>query len=293
MLDHLRAMAVFASVVRFGSFSEAAREFNVTTSAVSQQIRSLESDLGMVLLQRSTRKISLTEAGELFYRSATDMVTAAEIGWNQVACLRDEVFGNLTIATTTSAIGAYVMSALSDWLDDNKELSLRFVQKDKFCDLDYEPIDVMIGLTDRAPDDGVHQAKFGNVCQMLLASPKYLETQTLINGRDDLREHGFVALDDSPLLFADGKKINVASRVSTNDVNTALGLAVAGHGIVKANKLDATPFLERGELVPVLDEYALPSLYLVARLPNKEFQPAKVQRLLDVLAVRFATTSHA
>lgn len=289
MLDHLRAMAVFASVVRFGSFSEAAREFNITTSAVSQQIRSLESDLGMVLLQRSTRKISLTEAGELFYRSATDMVNAAEVGWNQVACLRDEVFGNLTIATTTSAIGAYVMSALSDWLDDNKELSLRFVQKDKFCDLDYEPIDVMIGLTDRAPDDGVHQAKFGNVCQMLLASPKYLEAQTTIDGRDDLCGHGFVALDDTPLLFADGKEVNTSSRISTNDVNTALGLAVAGHGIVKVNELDAKPFLERGELVPVLDEYALPSLSLVAKLPNKEFQPAKVQRLLDVLAVRFAT----
>lgn len=289
MLDHLRAMAVFAQVVRFGSFSEAAKEFNITTSAVSQQIRSLESDLGVVLMQRSTRKINLTEAGEVFYRSATDMVNAAEVGWNQVACLRDEVFGNLTVATTTSTIGVYVMSVLSDWLDDNKELSMRFVLQDACCDLDYEPIDVLIGLSDKSEADTHHQVRFNDISQMLLASPKYLEAQTTIDGRDDLCGHGFVALDDTPLLFADGKEVNTSSRISTNDVNTALGLAVAGHGIVKVNELDAKPFLERGELVPVLDEYALPSLSLVAKLPNKEFQPAKVQRLLDVLAVRFAT----
>lgn len=85
ILDNLRAMAVFVAVVRHGSFSGAAKELGITTSAVSQQIRSLENELGAVLLQRSTRKVSLTEVGELFHQSAMQMVAAAQMGWHQVS----------------------------------------------------------------------------------------------------------------------------------------------------------------------------------------------------------------
>lgn len=97
ILDNLRAMAVFVAVVRHGSFSGAAKELGITTSAVSQQIRSLENELGAVLLQRSTRKVSLTEVGELFHQSAMQMVAAAQMGWHQVSCFRDEIMGNLSI----------------------------------------------------------------------------------------------------------------------------------------------------------------------------------------------------
>jgi DNA-binding transcriptional LysR family regulator len=74
MLDNLRSMAVFAGVVERGSFSAAARDLGITTSAVSQQVRSLEQDMGVVLLHRSTRKLSLTEAGHAFFQSCQEMV---------------------------------------------------------------------------------------------------------------------------------------------------------------------------------------------------------------------------
>ena len=115
MLDNLRGMAVFASVVNHGSFSGSARELGITTSAVSQQIRSLENDLGVVLLHRSTRKLSLTEAGAGFYEAAKNVVSAAEQGKMRVNQLRDELAGSLRIATTPELGVNHVLPALSNW----------------------------------------------------------------------------------------------------------------------------------------------------------------------------------
>ncbi len=93
MLDQLRAMGVFACVVEKSSFSGAARELGITTSAVSQQIRSLEQEMEVVLLHRSTRKLNLTEAGQAFFHSCQEMLAAAERGKIRINELRDDLVG--------------------------------------------------------------------------------------------------------------------------------------------------------------------------------------------------------
>jgi DNA-binding transcriptional LysR family regulator len=113
MLDNLRSMAVFASVVERGSFSAAARDLGITTSAVSQQVRSLEHEMGVVLLHRSTRKLSLTEAGHAFFQSCQEMVEAAQRGRIRINELRDELIGDLRIATTPELGANHVVPALS------------------------------------------------------------------------------------------------------------------------------------------------------------------------------------
>ena len=143
MLDNLRGMAVFASVVRHGSFSGAAKELGITTSAVSQQIRSLENDLGVSLLHRSTRKLSLTEAGESLYSSATQMVKAAEQGRDSVIQLKDELSGSLRIATTPELAKAYLLPALSDWLVEHDNLSLNIISRDNL-DMIEDRVDVAL-----------------------------------------------------------------------------------------------------------------------------------------------------
>lgn len=100
MLDQLRAMGVFACVVEKSSFSGAARALGITTSAVSQQIRSLEHEMEVTLLHRSTRKLSLTEAGQTFFHSCQEMLAAAERGRTRINELRDDLVGELRIATT-------------------------------------------------------------------------------------------------------------------------------------------------------------------------------------------------
>lgn len=291
MLDNLRAMAVFVAVVRHGSFSGAARELDITTSAVSQQIRSLENELGAVLLQRSTRRVSLTEVGELFYDSAMKMVVAAEMGWHQASRLRDEVMGNLTIATTPQVACQYLMPALADWLAQNESLSLNFMVRGEELDMTHDRVDICVGFVDvkEANEEDKNDVLLAHIPQLLLASSDYLDGDAPIHNIDDLAEQDFILLDGNrTITFTTGETVAIKSRLTTNSSKIALKLAMSHQGIIKVNALDAQPFVQSGELKNVLAGHELPLLALVARLPDKEFQPIKVQRCLDILVKHFA-----
>ena len=173
MLDNLRGMAVFASVVGHGSFSGAARQLGITTSAVSQQIRSLEKDLGVVLLHRSTRKLSLTEAGASFYESAKDVVTAADQGRIKVNQLRDELAGSLRIATTPELGVNHILPALSTWMSAHDDLSIHFLADNHYIDMIDERADIAIRMSPQIKDSSVATYPLAEVKQMLVASPHY------------------------------------------------------------------------------------------------------------------------
>lgn len=291
LLDNLRAMAVFVAVVRHGSFSGAAKELNITTSAVSQQIRSLENELGAVLLQRSTRRVSLTEVGELFYQSALKMVMSAEMGWHQASRLRDDVMGNLTIATTPQVVCQYLMPALSDWLVQNESLLLHFMVRGEELDMTHDRVDICVGFVDakEVSEHDKNDVLLTYVPQLLLASGDYLDRHAPIRSIDDLAEQDFILLDGNrTITFATGETVAIKSRLSANSSKIALKPAMSHQGIIKVNVLDAKPFIQSGELKNVLAGHELPPLALVARLPDKEFQPIKVQRCLDILVKYFA-----
>lgn len=292
ILDNLRAMAVFVAVVRHGSFSGAAKELGITTSAVSQQIRSLENELGAVLLQRSTRKVSLTEVGELFHQSAMQMVAAAQMGWHQVSCFRDEIMGNLSIKTTPQLAHSHLVPALSDWLVQHQSLSLNFILGGEQLDLTYDRVDICVDFVDvgQVGEHGKSDILLAHVPQLLLASDGYLDRHTPIQNIADLSKHDFILLDDNhAITFTTGETIAMRSRLSTNSAKIALDLAMSHHGIIRINALDAKPFIQSGKLSCVLMGHELPPLALMARLSNKEFYPIKVQRCLDVLVKYFAS----
>ncbi len=188
MLDNLRGMAVFASVVRHGSFSGAAKELGITTSAVSQQIRSLENDLGVVLLHRSTRKLSLTEAGASFYESAKDVVAAAEQGRIRVNQLRDELAGNLRIATTPEIAVNHLLPALSSWMAAHDDLTIHFEADNQYVDLIEERIDIALRMTPAQNDTSVSMTPLTEVRQLLVASPDYLRQSGKITDPKALSE---------------------------------------------------------------------------------------------------------
>lgn len=288
MLDNLRGMAVFASVVRHGSFSGAAKELGITTSAVSQQIRSLELDLGVVLLHRSTRKLSLSEAGESLYTAALQMVKAVEQGRDSVSQLKDEIAGSLRIATSPEIAREYLISALSTWLDEHENLSLNLIARGEELDMIEDRIDLAIVLEENP--QGVTLTK---VKQLLLASPSYLDVHDAIGAPKDLSSHVFITHGDKQnenLEFQKGEdkfSIRVSSRLMSNNQAIALDLAAAGYGIVKSSELGAKALIESGELVPVLADYQLPTLTLGASTVAKEQMPTKAKKCLEMLIAYF------
>ena len=275
MLDNLRGMAVFASVVRHGSFSGAAKELGITTSAVSQQIRSLENDLGVVLLHRSTRKLSLTEAGASFYESAKDVVAAAEQGRIRVNQLRDELAGNLRIATTPEIAVNHLLPALSSWMAAHDDLTIHFEADNQYVDLIEERIDIALRMTPAQNDTSVSMTPLTEVRQLLVASPDYLRQSGKITDPKALSELqiiGISLLKDPMQLdltsVEGGKKTRVKlnSRIQTNNVMMATTLAKEGHGVVRLMSLDVQQELANGELVEVLPGYQLPSYMLYLSL---------------------------
>lgn len=288
MLDNLRSMAVFASVVRHGSFSGAAKELGITTSAVSQQIRSLETDLGVSLLHRSTRKLSLSEAGESLYNAAVQMVKAAEQGRDSVIQLKDEISGSLRIATTPELAKNYLLPALSSWLAEHDNLTLNLISRGDHADMIEDRIDLALVLS-----EGNQGLALASVKQVLVAAPSYLAGRDAIETPKGLTQHDVVLCSEKStenLEFRkNGEKTNVriSSRLYSNNANIALNLAREGYGILKTNEVMAKDLIASGELVVVLPEYDLPALTISAVTASKEQTPVKAQKCLEVLEAYF------
>ncbi len=296
MLDNLRGMAVFASVVGHGSFSGSARELGITTSAVSQQIRSLENELGVVLLHRSTRKLSLTEAGESFYEAAKDVVSAAEQGRIKVNQLRDELAGSLRIATTPELGVHHILPALSSWMAAHDDLSITYFADNRYVDMIDERIDIAVRMSPSIDDSTLSSHPLSDVRQMLVASPQYLRQHKKIETPKDLADHQLICIDImkdanyielSKTETSKKTRIKMNSRIQTNNVFMAMTLAKEGHGLIRIMEMDIKRELESGNLVEVLTGYQLPSFVLYAVTLNREQQPAKITRCLEVLKKYF------
>ncbi|WP_109440869.1 LysR family transcriptional regulator [Acinetobacter haemolyticus] len=297
MLDQLRAMGVFACVVEKSSFSGAARDLGITTSAVSQQIRSLEQEMDVTLLHRSTRKLSLTEAGQAFFLSCQEMLAAAERGKIRINELRDDLVGDLRIATTPELGALHVVPALSHWMSAHKGLAVHFEADHRYIDLISERIDIAIRMSLKVDDPQLTVVPLARVDQILVASPSYLNQSPPITRPEDLNHHELlpVTLMQNFQHFAfrhglSGESVNVEmqTRLGTNNVFVAKSLCQQGLGIARILYMDVQKELVNGSLVEVLPDWQLPTYTLQALTSKREQYPVKVHRCIDALKQYFA-----
>ncbi|WP_343596212.1 LysR family transcriptional regulator [Acinetobacter sp.] len=296
MLDQLRAMGIFACVVRQNSFSGAARELGITTSAVSQQIRSLEQEIAATLLYRSTRKISLTEAGQVFFLSCKEMLEAAERGKKSINELRDDLVGDLRIAANADLIAHHVIPALSHWMETHQSLKIQFEVDGH--DPSFHPatdIGLKIRLQNEMPQDG--EIALADIEQLLVASPAYLQQHHILNPTD-LQSHmlypdAFVFCTQPLFLrhmISDEKTyIEMPKRQVQNHISVVKSLCLNGLGLSQMLSLDVQRELFSGQLSVVLPDWKLPqyTLYAVVSDPHS----IRIQRCLDVLKAYFERVS--
>ncbi|WP_336943920.1 LysR family transcriptional regulator [Acinetobacter modestus] len=296
MLDQLRAMGVFACVVEKSSFSGAARELGITTSAVSQQIRSLEHEMDVTLLHRSTRKLSLTEAGQAFFLSCQEMLAAAERGKIRINELRDDLVGDLRIATTPELGALHVIPALSHWMSAHKGLAIHFEADHRYIDLIEERIDIAIRMSLRVDDHQLTAVPLARVDQVLVASPSYLNQASPITRPEDLRNHELLPVtlmqNYQHFVFRHGLSgeivnVDMKTRLGTNNVFVAKSLCQQGHGIARILYMDIQKELINGSLVEVLPDWQLPAYTLHALTSKREQYPMKVHRCIDALKQYF------
>jgi len=291
-LDQLKRMAVFAEVVAAGSLTAAARRLGMTPSAVSQHLRQLEQALGLALLHRSTRRITLTEAGERYHAGCAAMLGAAREAEQALVRLRDEPEGELRL-TAPAGFGSLLASALAP-LRGYPKLTLRLLLDDKLIDLIEERVDIAVRVGELAASSLVAR-KLGSMTRQLCASPAYLAERGWPATPQDLLRHDWLASNRSnsadmlELLGPSGERetLRLEGRVQASQVTALHALALAGWGISMGVSEDDRKALAEGRLLPVLPGWRMADVPVYAVTPRRGEQPAKVRYTLDMLAAWF------
>ncbi|MFT7772877.1 LysR family transcriptional regulator [Roseateles sp.] len=287
MLDQLKRMAVLAAVVRHGSFAAAARQLRTSTSAVSQQVRALEKDMGVTLLHRSTRKLSLTPAGERFHAGCAAMVAAAEAAQAQLQQLRDAPEGELRIAMTVG-FGRHIGPALAPLLAAHPGLRLHLQVEDGFTDLVAHRIDLAIRFG-RLPDSPWVAQRIGVMHSSLYAAPAYLAQRGVPATPEALRDADWLMLQDGtdhPRRLP-GTALSVQPRHTSNNQLTLQQLCEAGLGLAGLGDEDVAEAVAAGRLLRLSTTLELPDLPIWAMTPQRHDgnpgQPAKVRHAIAAL----------
>jgi DNA-binding transcriptional LysR family regulator len=288
MLEQLKRMAVLAAVVRHGSFAAAARQLRTSTSAVSQQVRALETDMGVTLLLRSTRKLSLTPAGERFHAGCAAMVAAAEAAQAQLAQLRDAPEGELRIAMTVG-FGRRVGPALAPLLAAHPGLRLHLQVEDGFTDLIDRRIDLAIRFG-QLPDSAWVAQRIGTVHMSLYAAPSYLALRGVPATPQALQSADWLMAQDGTdqPRRVPGTEFSVQPRHTSNNQLTLQQLCEAGLGVAVLGDADVLDAVAAGRLLRLDAGFALPELPVWALTPQRDAQPAKVRHAIAALKSHLA-----
>lgn len=291
MLDQLKRMAVLAAVVRHGSFAAAARQLRTSTSAVSQQVRALEKDMGVTLLHRSTRKLSLTPAGERFHAGCAAMVAAAEAAQAQLLQLRDAPEGELRIAMTVG-FGRRLGPALAALFAAHPGLRLHLQVEDGITDLVAHRIDLAIRFGRRPEGSWVAQ-RIGMLRTSLYAAPAYLAQRGVPATLEALQAADWLMLHDGtdqPRRLP-GSELSVRPRYTSNNQLTLQQLCEAGLGLAALGDEDVAESTGSGRLLRLDTALTLPELPVWAMTPQHDAQPAKVRHAISALKAHLGETA--
>lgn len=297
MLDQLKRMAVLATVVEQGSFAGAARLLQTSTSAISQQVRALERDMGVTLLHRSTRKLSLTPAGARFHEGCVAMLAAARGAQAQLLQLRDAPEGELRVASPVG-FGRQLGPALAPLLVAHPRLSLHLEVEDGFTDLVAQRIDLAVRFG-RLPDSSWVAQPIGEKSMGLYAAPSYLARCGVPSSLAELGRHDWLLLRRGaasvllPLQDAAGQpvQLNIQPRASSNNQLSLQQFCEAGMGLAMLSPSDIGAAAQDGRLVPLLPGWRLPSLPIYALTPQRDAQPAKVRYAIEALKFHLTAAS--
>ena len=288
-MEDLKRMAVFAAVVQHGSMSGAARALGMSTSAVSQQVRKLESDGGVTLLHRSTRNLALTEAGQRYHARCAAMWAAAEQARAELAASRDAPSGELRLSATVG-FARHIAPALGELLAAHPALRLRLLVDDAPIDLINARIDLAVRFG-RLADSTWSARRLCGMQWWLCASPAWVATHGLPQHPDALLSYGWLGLArDSGALVIDlrspegePRALRVEPRIASNNQMSIQQMCEAGLGLALMGSMDAHAALQAGRLVRLLPAWSFGTLDIWAVTPQRDAQPAKVRQAIAAL----------
>lgn len=294
MNDRLNGMRVFAQVVEAKSFSAAADKLGMSKSLASRHVSALERSLSVKLLNRTTRRLSLTEGGAVFYEHCARIVQEAELAEQRLALVQSEPAGLVKVTAVPAFAIRHVLPALSDFYRKYPKIEVKLFCSNRAVELSDEGFDLGIRVS-FAPAPHLVARKLAVNRSVLCAAPAYLERHGMPRRMDDLRKHQcvlFPALAPKRLwtFRRDGRKysVQVGGVFETDEMDAVRAAVVAGLGISPLPVYMVADALREGQLIPMLRKFQFvpeSAIYLVY-LPNRTLS-SRVRALIDFLAERF------
>lgn len=284
----LRPLNIFVTIVKLGSFTKAARLLGISTSSMTRLLSQLENELGFILLERTTRKIKLTEAGYLFYEKAQEILSIYDTSKKHLGSLQDVLSGQIKIGAPSSLSYLYITQCIHEFLNQYPHVKVQLVNGDHLLDLLENDFDFVFHCRP-LPNSNFQYRKLGTWTRMICVAPSYIEKHGIPNSLEELSDHNCLQHYENKTScwpFRIGKKIkniSVTGNITTDSSLNLLHLAINGVGIAYLPSFVILPELKKGTLIQILSEHLLPPIDMYAVFSKNRYRIKKVRVLLDFL----------
>lgn len=287
-------IAFFLEVVKAGSLSGAAQELGVTTAAVSRRLAQLETRLGIRLLNRTTRRSTVTHEGEVYLEEGKRILGDLEELEQRVSSGQAMPKGLLRVNATFGFGRQFIAPAIAEFMELHPDVEVQLQLTDRPVNLIDDGYDVCIRFGD-VPDARITSKRIASNRRLLCASPSYLERFGLPLSPTDLQRHRCIVIRESDATYgtwhlascSTQATVKIRGTVSTNDGEVAVSWALSGLGILLRSEWNVAPYLRSGRLREVLQDWQLPAADIHAVYPMKSNLSAKVRAFVQHLEKHF------
>ncbi|WP_028222272.1 LysR family transcriptional regulator [Paraburkholderia oxyphila] len=293
-MDRLTSLGVFVAAVEEGSFAAAARRFGLSAAMAGKHVSAIESQLNARLLQRTTRRLSLTDAGQTYYARCKQILEAYDEANREAGDTQVTARGVLRVAAPVTFGAMHLGAVVARYLEDHPHVNVEVLLEDRYVDLLEAGVDVAIRIG-RLDDPALVTRRLAPCRMVVCASPAYLERHGTPRKPGDLQRAPRLAFSEAVstgdwTLFDARKRAHVIDgpcRMAANNTQMLLASALAGAGIAYGPTFVFGEHLRRGALVALLPGYSATELVIQAVYPSARRIPLKVRRFVDYLTEAF------
>ncbi|WP_420588607.1 LysR family transcriptional regulator [Bacterioplanoides sp.] len=288
-MDSFDGIIEFVAVAEKQGFSAAAQELGCSTSHVSRQVSRLEQRLGSALVARTTRLVSLTEAGNLYYQQCRELLNGLQQANEQLGSQQYQLSGVLRVSLAGTFSETYVMPALMEFARQHPELKLQLDFNTHIVNFVESGFDFAIRFG-QLQDSGLVARKLVQRSMMAVASNDYLQQFGTPEHPDQLRQHQCIYNNDQwTFQLADrATSVKVSGRIHTNNQHALVNACKSGLGIAYMPRRNLQPLVDQGLAVPVLEPYWYQGINNWVVYPNRRFLPARARLAINYLLQHFA-----
>jgi len=287
-MDRLEAMAVFAAVADRRSFSSAARHLKMSPPAVTRLVAGLEDRLGVALLRRTTRTVTVTDAGARYLERVKRILAETEEAESAAQAELATPSGRLIVSAPVTFGRMHISPLVAEYLKLYPQVSGELMLSDRFVNLVDDGVDVALRIGDLA-DSALIARRAGATRRVVVAAPGYLAERGTPKTLADLKAHDIVRFTGGALdwSFAGGERLELPARYFTNSADCAIDYVVRGGGLAMLLAYQAADAVAEGRLRVVLSDYERPALPIQFVYPTSRLLSSKVRAFIDLaLATR-------